>query len=631
MGIGCEQFHDAPEGEGTHHVLMSAPVGQMKSPGLVDMVVSSGRIARATLLSVLLLLMALLIGNVAFFQPRFDRAVNATTTARRSHEALLDQQLGLRGYLYTGDERFLDTYEKGDRDLKDLNVDASRYLAGEGEVGELYLDTRLAQEAWLKDWAAEVIKQREELSADEPVPTGFLVKDKELFDEYRQDYEQLISKLVVERQSAVSAEKNALLLTIALAILTGIGGLVLSVRNAQRVRIQTAQPIQSLMDRIDQIQHGDLAPRPMLSGPAEFQHISSGLEAAAGDLAKSREESEKQRKQLADRSTRQIEVLSFAREVSGSLSLRYVLRGACIHATAVGAGARVIVWLMAEDHEHLSAHADSSGPDFKAIGLDDVIVGEGQVGRAAKHAQIARGVDAGVDESVESLAIPMVVGAQVIGVLELTGPQTSSLSTDTVEVLETMAVHAAIALEAARLHEHTTQLAMTDALTGLPNRRRLDLDLSTECVGSSRYSRPLAFLMIDVDHFKHYNDTFGHQAGDDALREVAHVVSDRLRATDTAYRYGGEEFAILLRETTIEQASHLAERIRQSVEHHFAAPGRLREITVSIGIASLPGHGPSAKLVTEAADAALYQAKEEGRNRVVCAPDREPGPKPTQP
>lgn len=213
----------------------------------------------------------------------------------------------------------------------------------------------------------------------------------------------------------------------------------------------------------------------------------------------------------------------------------------------------------------------------------------------------------------------MVVGAQVTGVLELVGARVRELSDEAVDALETMTTHAGTAIEAARVHQQTSEMAMTDALTGLRNRRRLNLDLAEECAASARYRRPLAFMMIDIDFFKSYNDSYGHQAGDAAIRAVADTLLDSLRSTDHAYRYGGEEFALVLRETKAADATKFAERLRGLVEQRLGTSGQLRPVTISIGVASLPAHGPSPDSLVAAADSALYQAKGSGRNRVVGA------------
>jgi diguanylate cyclase (GGDEF)-like protein len=167
-------------------------------------------------------------------------------------------------------------------------------------------------------------------------------------------------------------------------------------------------------------------------------------------------------------------------------------------------------------------------------------------------------------------------------------------------------------------------LSLEDSLTGLGNRRRFDLALQAECKHSARYKTPLALVMIDVDHFKRYNDLYGHPAGDECLRQVgAAVKSARGRACDVATRYGGEEIAVLLPQTEAAGAYAAAERLRLAIEtlgiaHAGNPAGR---VTVSIGVASfVPSDDPDAPAVlVRAADRALYEAKAEGRNRVSLA------------
>jgi diguanylate cyclase (GGDEF)-like protein len=171
----------------------------------------------------------------------------------------------------------------------------------------------------------------------------------------------------------------------------------------------------------------------------------------------------------------------------------------------------------------------------------------------------------------------------------------------------------------ARAEDKLEQLATTDALTGLRNRRKFDSMLALEWRRAVRQSTPLALLLIDADHFKAFNDTFGHQPGDHALMTIASCISSSAnRAADCAARYGGEEFALLLPGMTAEEAFNVAETIRGKVER---LPDALATLTISVGVASLvPLVTMESSLLVEAADKALYAAKAAGRNRAVIAP-----------
>ena len=158
------------------------------------------------------------------------------------------------------------------------------------------------------------------------------------------------------------------------------------------------------------------------------------------------------------------------------------------------------------------------------------------------------------------------------------------------------------------------RLSVTDQLTGLYNRRRLMETLDTEAERSQRGAGPFSVLMVDVDHFKKYNDTHGHQAGDEVLTRVAGVLREVTRQVDCAARYGGEEFLVLLPQTAIEGATEVAERLRTRVS---ATAVNEESVTVSVGVAEFPKNGDTAQSVIAAADAALYRAKADGRDRVV--------------
>jgi len=163
-------------------------------------------------------------------------------------------------------------------------------------------------------------------------------------------------------------------------------------------------------------------------------------------------------------------------------------------------------------------------------------------------------------------------------------------------------------------------LSITDSLTGLHNRKHLMETLTGEIVRSRRYERPFALLIIDIDHFKNFNDTYGHLAGDEVLRRMGDVFRSSIRSCDFAARYGGEEFIVLMPEIGPDDGVQAAERIRQiAADEKIDANGHSVNVTLSMGVASFPDHGDDAQAIISKADAALYQAKKRGRNRVVLA------------
>ena len=164
-----------------------------------------------------------------------------------------------------------------------------------------------------------------------------------------------------------------------------------------------------------------------------------------------------------------------------------------------------------------------------------------------------------------------------------------------------------------RKNEELERLSVTDGLTGLYNRRRLMESLNDEARRSQRLKHTFALLMVDVDHFKKYNDSFGHPAGDTVLARVAAILREATREVDHVARYGGEEFLVMLPETGMPEALDISERIRARIgEEVFHG----RHMTVSIGVAEFPLHGDTPEQVIAAADEALYEAKREGRDRV---------------
>jgi diguanylate cyclase (GGDEF)-like protein len=170
----------------------------------------------------------------------------------------------------------------------------------------------------------------------------------------------------------------------------------------------------------------------------------------------------------------------------------------------------------------------------------------------------------------------------------------------------------------AQYHEIVFRMAITDGLTNLHNRKQLDTMLSEEIPRAQRHGRDLALLMLDIDHFKSINDTYGHLTGDSVLRGLASILQKRLRPNDKLGRYGGEEFCAILPETSLPSATRIAEELRAMVQSHsFNAEGKEVRVTVSIG-ASCLGSSMTMEQLYKGADDKLYEAKRSGRNKVCC-------------
>ena len=213
------------------------------------------------------------------------------------------------------------------------------------------------------------------------------------------------------------------------------------------------------------------------------------------------------------------------------------------------------------------------------------------------------------------LCVPLIAQDQTLGVISLADKTSGENFTENdLRFFTTIASQVATAIDNARLYE----LAITDELTNLYIYRYFRQRLDNEIKRSRRYFFPLALIILDIDHFKRVNDTYGHQCGDFVLKELAKIIKEEVREVDISCRYGGEEFTVILPETDLEGASTLAERLRESVEEHsFLFKKQLLKITISLGVAELSPSLSGIEELINLADIALYQAKEGGRNKVV--------------
>jgi diguanylate cyclase (GGDEF)-like protein len=216
------------------------------------------------------------------------------------------------------------------------------------------------------------------------------------------------------------------------------------------------------------------------------------------------------------------------------------------------------------------------------------------------------------------LVLPLLVHQEVLGTLVLGSDEPSAFGSAVRPTLEVLARHIAVSLANARMMKRLEDLATTDGLTGLLNKRAF-IDAARQKVRSAvRFQKPLSVLVCDLDHFKAVNDTHGHDVGDRVIRGFADVLRHGKRDTDVVGRFGGEEFVLICEQTDLVGAQQLAERIRMDLANTtFVTPGGSLRVTCSVGIAAFPRAGQDWDELFRATDEALYASKRAGRDRVT--------------
>ncbi|GAB4322531.1 MAG: hypothetical protein Kow0010_03360 [Dehalococcoidia bacterium] len=347
---------------------------------------------------------------------------------------------------------------------------------------------------------------------------------------------------------------------------------------------------------------------------------------AAAERERARSASLEQATRVLERRNGQFRALyQIVTEINETLSLRYVVTTALREGRRLmNADVAVLRLLRGERLEVAGVESDGL-----ALALGDVPLGEGLAGRAAKRGRLARVDDDAAAQMIapelvpgarSGVVAPLIVGARVVGTIEVWSRAPALFDEDDAQVLEMMASQVASAVVAADTHEATAHEARHDPLTGVPNRRQLHHDIVHDIQPHIDTAGRMAVVMIDIDHFKQFNDEHGHRVGDIALQLVAKTLRTALRQEDRLYRYGGEEFCAVLSDVTADDALRLVERLRTAVAALPLTGPELAPIgpvTISAGVACAPGDGSTVDELIARADRALYVAKRQGRNRVV--------------
>jgi diguanylate cyclase (GGDEF)-like protein len=373
---------------------------------------------------------------------------------------------------------------------------------------------------------------------------------------------------VLAPQHAIDVAANAARSRVLAALLASLGLFAAATYLLGRSIVST---LRRLADAANAIARGDLDERVTIRGSDEFAQLAGAFNRMAAQLGQRLAELETERNRVRDAAARFGETLVATHDPAELV--RVIVESAVEATGAVG-------------------------------GL--VLASEGELARAGDP-----------DLANSTIAFPLRAGSSDFGSLVLAS---DSFDSDQVETAAALAAQAVVALENARLHRIVEQQALMDSLTGLANRRSIEDTLRSELARATRHGDGVCLVIADLDDFKQVNDRYGHPVGDEVLRVFAHALRETVRESDVAGRWGGEEFAMVLTGTDTVGGARLAERARTTIERQTVrTPGGVEvAVTASFGVAAFPDASELNGLVA-AADAALYQAKRDGKNRVVVS------------
>ncbi|MEJ8306385.1 diguanylate cyclase [Saccharibacillus sacchari] len=534
--------------------------------------------------------------------------------------SLINQETGQRGYLLSRRSEFLEPFDQGSSSYEAIStavIDQVREMEADASLEAAILELTEIGKTWKSQFGDTQIQKTQ---AGGTVTEQELTDAKRQFDLFRAKKETLMEQVEVLRAERRNAMLNHLYILFAAMGTLFVVVQMLMLNYLQKGLMRITRPIIQLDRAVMSYEDGNMQER--LPDYREDNEIGRLVD----NFRRMHDEMEKEKRTL-ENTYRMINTLYQSRDLEEAY--RNILKS--------------LETLMACDRMSVITQNADGGFSIKAVCFDgNVSLEERPLPDEADDVNelLRGGVSATHDDWSKhrakgaitdglyaigirsSMHILLRKENRVMGLLNLMSTEAGFFTAQKRDRLEMLSPMIVTALENASETLRIQDMAMRDGLTGLWNRRYFEqaFDAQLSRQGNAKAERPLSLILLDVDHFKTFNDTWGHSEGDLVLKHVSQLLQQQVRSGDIPVRFGGEEFAILLPDTSTEEATAAAERFRESLESQSLS--RKYRITASFGVATSVGDRTKAQLV-EAADRALYRAKDEGRNR-VCA-DVEPG------
>lgn len=539
---------------------------------------------------------------------------------------VIDAETGVRGFALTGREPFLEPYFAALVRLEQNTALLTQRFAGQSQLLSQLEELQRNFELWQRNFAEEEITL---IRQGLPV-TELLAPAKQQMDLVRQQVRLLSQTHNTLLQASRSAQIEQTQSAVLLASVGLVAALLIGLLLAFLIAYSISARVREINHVATKVKQGDLSQRLVIRGKDELSQLADTFNAMAETLERKVQVEQQARvalnlqvEQLVAAKTRESKLISeFSELLQACESITEasaVVKQTVLRLFSGSSGA--LYYSSDDSAECLISWGDLTTPAF--CRHDDcwsMRRGKNHLFARSRHDLACAHT---TPDCNAALCVPLLARGDVAGFLHLCVPlhltpeQGISWLEQAEDVAVNIAEHIALALANLRLREHLKALSFRDPLTGLYNRRYLDDYVERELARAARSSQSLAFLMLDIDHFKQFNDRYGHQAGDEVLLQVSQLLQQQIRSSDLVCRQGGEEFVVVIPDLQSADAIAKADAIRQQIAlYPFDISGQQLGVTVSIGVAWFPVAGETLEEILKQADSALYLAKQQGRNCV---------------